>query len=451
MKEVLMAKNQPSKIVSKKHLARLQKERQQARILTYVTIGVVVVVVLLLGYGLLSPKILSIFQANQPVAIVDGEEISTSSFISQVKLSRQQMIDQYVQYYQYAQMLGIDPSTNSNFANILKQVETQLNDSATLGETVLNQMVDMVVVRHEAIKRGITVSKEEVDTSIHDAFGFFPDGSPTPAITATAVVFPTLNATQKALTYQSPTPSPSQISTATGTLTPEPSSTPTQTIAPTFTPDLSATPTSQPPTATPFTLQAFNELFQKAVENYKKFGFSDEELKKIFEDSLYREKLYAEVTKDVPHILEEVWARHILVADEATAKTVRDLLVKGGDWNALALEYSTDTGSSSKGGDLGWFARGQMVTPFEDSAFSLKISEISQPIKSDFGYHIIQVIGHEDRPLTSEEYKAQTDKFFSEYVAGIRANLEVEIFEYFKNRIPLSPTIQEALSSINNQ
>lgn len=445
--EVFMAKNQPSKIVSKKHLARMQKERQQARTLTFVTIGVVIAVVLLIGYGLLSPKIIPLFQANQPVAKVDGESISTSAYIAQVKLTRQQMINQYIQYYQYAQMLGIDPTTNSSFSNMLNQVQSQLDDTATLGESVLNQMIDMVVVRHEAIKRGITVTKEEVDKSIQDAFGYYPNGSPTPASTATTIVYPTPNATEKALTFQSPTPSATTAPTSTGTLTPEPSTTPTQTLAPTYTPDLSATPTSIPPTATPYTLQGFNDQYQKAVDNYKKFGFTDAALRKIFEDNLYREKLYAEVTKDVPHILDEVWARHILVADEATAKTVRDLLVKGGDWTALALQYSTDTGSSSKGGDLGWFPRGQMIKAFEDSAFSLKVGEISQPVQTTYGFHVIQVIGHEERPLTADEYKTQTDKFFTDWLAGIRAKLDVKIFDYYKNRIPVVPTLQDALKT----
>jgi peptidyl-prolyl cis-trans isomerase D len=445
-----MAKNQPSKIVSKKHQARLQKERQQARTLTFITVGVVVAVVLLIGYGLLGPKILPLFQAGQPVAKVDGESISTSTFISHVKLTRQQMINQYVQYYQYAQMLGIDPTTNTSFSNMLNQIQTQLDDNATLGETVLNQMVDAVIIRNEAKKRGITVSAEEVDKSIQDAFGYFPNGTPTPEKTPTTIIYPTLNATEKALTFQSPTPSPSPTLVATGTLTPEPSATSTATLAPTFTPDLSATPTSIPPTATPYTLQGFQDQYQKAVENYRKFGFSDSGLRQIFEDNLYREKLYAEVTKDVPHILDEVWARHILVADEVTANTVRDLLVKGGDWNALALQYSTDTGSSSKGGDLGWFPRGQMVTAFEDSAFTLKIGEISLPIKTDYGYHIIQVIGHEERPLTVDEYKTQTDKFFTDWVAGIRAKLDVKIYDYYKNRIPVVPTLQDALGSTIN-
>jgi len=442
-----MAKNQPSKIVSKKHLARMQRERQQTRTILYVTAGVVIAVLLLIGYGSLSPKIIPLFQANQLVAQVNGDAISTSSFISHVKLTRQQMINQYVQYYQYAQMLGIDPTTDSSFSTMLTNIQTQLDDTATIGETVINQMVDTVIIRQEAKKRGITVTTDEVDKAIHDAFGYFPNGTPTPAITLTPLVDPTLNATEKALTYKSPTPSPSPTSTSAVTNTPEPSATPTATIAPTFTPDLSSTSTSIPPTATPYTLQGFQDQYQKAVDNYKKFGFSDADLRKIFEDSLSRDKLYAEITKDVPLVSDKVWARHILVADEATANKVRTELLNGGDWTALALQYSTDTGSSSIGGDLGWFPRGQMVTVFEDAAFSQKIGEISQPIKSDYGYHIIQVIGHEERTLTTDEYKTQTDKFFTDWVASIRAKLDVKLYDYYKNRIPVVPTLQDALGS----
>jgi parvulin-like peptidyl-prolyl isomerase len=60
---------------------------------------------------------------------------------------------------------------------------------------------------------------------------------------------------------------------------------------------------------------------------------------------------------------------------------------------------SQDTGSKTNCGDLGWFGKGKMVASFEQAAFGMKIGEISQPVKSDFGYHVIQVLGHELRPL----------------------------------------------------
>lgn len=87
----------------------------------------------------------------------------------------------------------------------------------------------------------------------------------------------------------------------------------------------------------------------------------------------------------------QVKASHILVADEATAKEVKEKLEAGEKFEDLAKEYSTDPGSAQNGGDLGWFGEGAMVKEFQDAAFKLKEGEVSEPVKSEFGYHIIKV------------------------------------------------------------
>jgi peptidyl-prolyl cis-trans isomerase C len=88
---------------------------------------------------------------------------------------------------------------------------------------------------------------------------------------------------------------------------------------------------------------------------------------------------------------EEVLAAHILVKDEAKAKDVAQKLIAGGDFAALAKEFSEDPGSKDKGGVLGFFGRGQMVKEFELVAFTMQKGETSQPVKTQFGYHIIRV------------------------------------------------------------
>lgn len=88
---------------------------------------------------------------------------------------------------------------------------------------------------------------------------------------------------------------------------------------------------------------------------------------------------------------EEVKASHILVKTEDKAKEVAKKLLDGGDFAALAKEYSEDPGSKDKGGVLGYFGRGQMVKEFEQVAFIMQKGETSQPVKTQFGYHIIRV------------------------------------------------------------
>jgi peptidyl-prolyl cis-trans isomerase C len=89
-------------------------------------------------------------------------------------------------------------------------------------------------------------------------------------------------------------------------------------------------------------------------------------------------------------------------------KAIRERLVKGEDFAAVAKAESDDTGSGAQGGDLGTFGHGRMVPVFEESAFTLPIGEISQPVKSQFGWHLIQV---QDRPLKAfAEVKPEIDK-----------------------------------------
>jgi foldase protein PrsA len=107
---------------------------------------------------------------------------------------------------------------------------------------------------------------------------------------------------------------------------------------------------------------------------------TDEELQTYFDEN-----------KDSFGEAEQVKASHILVADEATANEIKQKLADGADFAELAKEYSTDEGTMENGGELGFFAKGTMVTEFDDVAFTLPVNEISDPVKTDYGYHIIKV------------------------------------------------------------
>ncbi len=84
---------------------------------------------------------------------------------------------------------------------------------------------------------------------------------------------------------------------------------------------------------------------------------------------------------------------HILVAKQSESLSIIERLKKGEKFGKLAKELSIDSGSGKKDGNLGYFTKGMMVKPFEEVAFKLQIGEVSDPIKTEFGYHIIKRLG----------------------------------------------------------
>jgi parvulin-like peptidyl-prolyl isomerase len=93
----------------------------------------------------------------------------------------------------------------------------------------------------------------------------------------------------------------------------------------------------------------------------------------------------------------------------ALANELRNRILAGEDFAALAGAYSDDTGSGANGGDLGWFGKGRMVAPFEEAAFSLPVGEVSEPVKTDFGYHLIEVI-EKDPARAKDEAQLQQER-----------------------------------------
>jgi parvulin-like peptidyl-prolyl isomerase len=158
-------------------------------------------------------------------------------------------------------------------------------------------------------------------------------------------------------------------------------------------------------------------------------GISDEYFARLMEDNLLVEKL-TEAHAPAKET-EQVHARHILVADEATGSTVLERLAAGEDFAALATELSTDTGSKDSGGDLGWFPKGAMVPAFEEAAFTLAVGETSELVKSDYGYHIIQVLEKGMHELDADTYASMSDAAFSTWMEEARAAADVQILVTF--------------------
>ncbi len=109
---------------------------------------------------------------------------------------------------------------------------------------------------------------------------------------------------------------------------------------------------------------------------------------------------------------EEVHARHILVDNEAEAKAIAKRIKDGEDFAKAAAAASKDPGSKGEGGDLGWFTKDRMVAPFAEAAFKLQPGQISDPVKTQFGWHIIKVEEKRVKPVpTFDEMKEQVDQY----------------------------------------
>jgi len=417
------------RVQSKKHIARLERERRQVRLITFVAIGIVAAVVLILAYGYLDTTYL---RARQPVVEVNSEKVTTKEFQARVVMQRNQLLNQYMQFLQYQQSFGFDMNSQ------LEQIQASLDTPVTVGQQVLDALIDEALIRQEAAKRGISLSAEEVETFMREQFGFFPDGTPTPTITPTevTVTYPTLSAKQLALVTATPVPTEGPTVTPPPTVTADPAVTATATSTP--------APTAMPsPTATPYTLEGYQGRFDETLQAYKDMGLTEKQYRRLFENELLRTKLFDTVTADTPREDEQVWARHILVADEETAKAIFERLKNGEDFAALAIELSEDTGSGAQGGDLGWFGKGQMVPAFEAVAFSLEDGEISEPVESNFGWHIIQKLGHTTLPLTASAYQQARQAAFDEFLTKLREEADIVIHDYWVERVPTSPNLQD--------
>jgi peptidyl-prolyl cis-trans isomerase C len=128
----------------------------------------------------------------------------------------------------------------------------------------------------------------------------------------------------------------------------------------------------------------------------------------------------------------EIRARHILVETEDAAKAVVTRLKAGEDFAKVAGEVSKDPGSGAEGGDLGYFTKERMVPEFSTAAFAMKVGDVSDPVKSQFGFHVIKVEDIRERPIPGfDEVKGQIEQYLirksqQDAVMALRAKAKIE-------------------------
>lgn len=190
-------------------------------------------------------------------------------------------------------------------------------------------------------------------------------------------------------------------------------------------------------------ITATDEILAEELQNFKSYLDTEEEYKKFLENyGMTEEYLKESLRKEylINHYLqikieslqptdeelqtlfndlkmnEKVRASHILVDTEEEAKAVIDRIDKGEGFEELAKELSKDTGSGANGGDLDYFEYTDMVQPFSEAAFAMEIGEVSEPVKSEFGYHIIKVTDKTvDNEVTVETEKTALTEYYKSF------------------------------------
>jgi len=324
-----------------------------------------------------------------------------------------------------------------------------LDDVELFGEMVLNNIVDDEIIAMQGTDMGIDVSESEIDALMQQLFNYFPDGTPTPEIQPSVYATPTASKTQEAILGSTATPGIDETEiekvengedeSDVGKDTPvEPTTEPTIEPSPTIT-ALTQTPG---PTATPYTEEMFQTELNQYLGELEAIEVSETNLRKYIYHFLMKQKVRDAVAADVPLEQEQVWARHILVSTTAEAISVLERLEEE-EWNAVAADISLDTSNKDNGGDLRWFTRGQMVTEFEEAAFDLEIGQISDPVETQFGWHIIQLIDQGIRPLSQADYENNKNIFFEEWFTGIKESTEISINDVWKDIVPDKPALFE--------
>jgi hypothetical protein len=424
--EPVRKKPRPSK--REEYRSRAEREAQIQRRVILGTGAAVALIVIILAAALIVDQVVV---PNQVVASVNGQNITVSQFQKRVRFERVMRIQQLTSFYNFYQSVGYP---DDQIGQAIQQQEpystfyNELQFPDKMGLTVVNNMIEDELVRQAAAEKGITVTAVQIQEQVNKFFGYDPTANAAAESTAeaTATVEPSATPTP----FVSPTPSPTPTITPTPELTATATTTPIATIPPE--PTLNAT-------------EKANQFNTNKTDFYSQLrsqtGMNDADINGYFETQALRQVLRDAVTPEVTSTGAFVDARHILVATEEEAQDIIAALNAGDSFADLARAASTDTGSGAKGGELGWAPVSQYVKPFQDAVLSAEIGAVVGPVKSEFGYHIIQVRAREDRELTKDQVDTAKNNAFKTWLDDLKTAKQdqTKTFDLWANNVPSDP------------
>jgi peptidyl-prolyl cis-trans isomerase D len=427
------------KLITKKHLARAEREHKQVQIILIIAFSLAAVIIGLVSYGLIQGYLIG---PNQKVAEVNGKSILVKDFQADAALRRVDdllLYNQIQQYISIYQSIGLSVDTQLQLQVL--NIQYEMSNKTFLGNAVITKMIEDVLIEDEAAKAGITVSDAEVSQKIQEFMGYFANGTPTPTITTTPYITPTYSLTQESI-LATVTPTPI-VSTPTATSTTAPTIEPTATD-PSIALTLTAMPTATlEPTSTPYTFDAFQANVSNYQASLKRFGATSSQFEKYIYHKLLRQKMLAYISASIAPIADQVWLRDIVVGSQDEANKVVSRISAGENWDIVANEVSTDTNTKGNGGDLGWFPKGASVASaeVETAAFEMKVSEIRIVQVSD-KWHVIQLAGKDsNRPIREDYLQILKNTAFSNWLENLKSTSKITTFDVWKNWVPVLPTL----------
>ena len=445
------------------------RERERNLRLTLIIGGIVGVALILVLYSVVNELII---KPNSVLAQVENETIITRDFWQRARLRHSELENQRLRLQVFAQQFG----DSSLFASQIASINATLASPLTLGTQVLNDMIEDAALRIKAPEVGVAVTAEEVDETLREEVARGQGALTDPQATATADAAIEATATPESFT---PTPAQSPEVDAVGPPSEGPSDDPS-------TPEPVTVLTDALYQEGLDTLEEnLRENAGMSLANYREVirgrllrtkmseTISQDLVSTTGEQARVRHILITvdpepenapppaetpaaepesgdENGESTPAPAAETTAD--VVADDdkddsppapegwnpdtngdgrvddaealAFAQTLHQRILVGEDFADLALRFSNDPGSGSQGGDLGWAARGRYVPEFDEAAFSLEVGEISAPVKTSFGYHIIEVLERDDeRPkeeaALQQEYAQAFQTWLQEQVLSL--------------------------------
>jgi len=402
----------PAPAGKNRRISRRQREQRQRR---YLTIGAIAVTALVALIAIISSLSFYVITPNETLATVNGHDISRSDYW---KVRRNALLDRLQQYSFQSQLGGGTRSDQLQAGADAARMEIKGIRAYAVDPTTLHDMEQDQVILGALPGIGVTLTDKDVDETVAERFAPVALQTPTPAPTLNATKQATADAatagvTQTSVALNTQSTSTAQAVAAQSALTPS-SGPATATVAPTTTAVPTQTPTNMDARATSTaTLKTFID------ERQKDAGISLDDYKRLItRPALARQRAREALEANAPTHGEQVHAFHILLPTEDGAKEARRRIVEQGqDFSAVASELSTDTTTKPTGGDLGFAPRGFFVKPFEDAAFSLPVNAVSDPVQTEFGWHIIKVVDHpQDREYDDAVFRQVRDKQFQMWV-----------------------------------